>query len=199
MPPLQIFIVLHRPHVLTCSLFSASQQTCIKEDHMPRMPGIFSQRTKGCKDYTNKFSLSSIRYVPDDRFFSMDSYFGSCAKAFFTKMDKFELTDEAVDHVHHSPGDHDPAQDRHKDANLQACLTTFSTRQPSHTLVLEAAMHVIHKWFCDVRPSTLINVKWALTLLQVAVWIQVKLSKKWVTEGRLESSPAMNCTTNSQL
>ena len=60
-------------------------------------------------------------------------------------------------------------------------------------------MHVIHKGFCDVRPNKLINVKWALTLLHVAVWIQIKLSKKWVTEGRLESSPAMNCTTNAQL
>ena len=60
-------------------------------------------------------------------------------------------------------------------------------------------MHVIHKGFCDVRPSTLINVKWALTLLQVAVWIQVKLSQEWVTEGRLESSPAMDCKSNPEL
>ena len=41
MHPLQILIVLHRLHVLTCALFSASQQTCIEKDHMLRMPATF--------------------------------------------------------------------------------------------------------------------------------------------------------------
>ena len=60
-------------------------------------------------------------------------------------------------------------------------------------------MHVIHKGFCDVRPSKLINVTWALTLLQVAVWSQVKLSKKCVTEGSLESNAAMSSTSHAAL
>ena len=41
MHPLPIFTVLHRPHMSTSSLFWVSQQTCIKEDHMLRMPGFF--------------------------------------------------------------------------------------------------------------------------------------------------------------
>ena len=82
-------------------------------------------------------------------------------EAFFAKMNKLELEDDAVESVHNLLGEHVPAADRNSDASLHASLTTFTTRKPSHTLVLEAAMHVIHKLFCDVRQSEVVNVNWA--------------------------------------
>eukprot|EP00973_Karenia_brevis_P061191 8508968-Karenia_brevis.AAC.1 len=52
--------------------------------------------------------------------------------------------------------------------NIRAQLSVFSTRRPSHTYILEAAMHLIKHRACDLRGRDEINAKWAIALLHFA-------------------------------
>jgi len=60
---------------------------------------------------------------------------------------------------------------------MHSVLTARTSRSPSRTIVLEAALHLITVGFCDVRQHSQINVKWALGLLHFAVWVQLKMTK----------------------
>ena len=82
---------------------------------------------------------------------------------------------------------------------VHSLLIHFQGRAPSHTMVLEAAMHLIQVGFCDIADVNQINVKWALALLQFAVWVQLKKSHKWMKEKALESSPLVSLETCTEL
>ena len=80
-----------------------------------------------------------------------------------------------------------PEKQKKNVQQVHSRLTRFRGRAPSHTLVLEAAMHMIQQGFCDIAGANQINVKWALALLQFAVWVQLKRSQLWIQEEVLQS------------
>ena len=50
-----------------------------------------------------------------------------------------------------------------------------------------------------MRGRAVVNVKWAMALLQFAVWVQLKLSSRWVREGKLAPSSLLNVDACPQL
>ena len=74
---------------------------------------------------------------------------------------------------------------------VRSHLVAFARRAPSHTLVIEAAAHLIVNGVCHVRGKGGINVKWALALLHFSIWVQLKMSHRWVKEKMLQASESV--------
>ena len=108
--------------------------------------------------------------------------------SFFKKLDEFDVQAETACNTSHADVS---TPDRGKSvprSEVHSALSSFSSRRPSHTLVLEAAIHLIQHGFCDIRNSDRINVKWALVLLHFAIWMQLKMSRKWCKTGDVLAS-----------
>lgn len=112
-------------------------------------------------------------------------------EAFFKKVDLFDLDISA------SSSQEGQTQAGVREAckqpavQVRSHLVAFARRAPSHTLVIEAAAHLIVNGVCHVRGKGGINVKWALALLHFSIWVQLKMSHRWVKEKMLEISDSV--------
>ena len=91
---------------------------------------------------------------------------------FFKQVDAFQLEPSVPEAC--SMSDPDSSAERNSKDATCSILTTFAGRRPSHTLILEAAIHLLQQGLCNVRGKDVINVKWAMALLHFSVWVQLK-------------------------
>ena len=66
--------------------------------------------------------------------------------------------------------------------NLSSVTALFQGMPTTHTVVMEAAFHLL-------RSHVFVNKEQAHALLRVAAWLQCRMSDIWAEEGTLEHSP----------
>ena len=110
-------------------------------------------------------------------------------EAFFKKVDLFDLDVSASLSQEDQPQEGVQEACKQPAVQVRSHLVAFARRAPSHTLVIEAAAHLIVNGVCHVRGKGGINAKWALALLHFStvIWIQLKMSHWWVKEKMLKT------------
>lgn len=72
---------------------------------------------------------------------------------------------------------------------MAALRTTFEDVSPSHTVVVEAAVPLLHRGLLDVKGTRHVNVNQARALIAYAVWLQHYKSDEWFRDGKLSEAP----------
>jgi len=118
---------------------------------------------------------------------------------FFKKIDTFEIDAAVSSMTSDDPGASRDTAPKQMQEKVRSVLTTHAGRPRSHTLVLEAAFHLIESGFCNIRAKNVVNVKWALVLMHFATWVQLKMSYQWVQEDLLAKSSCMDVSACAAL
>ena len=60
-------------------------------------------------------------------------------------------------------------------------------------------MYIIAQGICNVKKKGVINVKWAMALLHFSVWVQLKMSSRWIKEKVLSMCDDINVFSCKEL
>ena len=115
---------------------------------------------------------------------------GASTMTLFKRIDQFDLdSDVLLPKVRESAAAADESPEaRWKQAfkkTMESLPLEVNTKQPSHTVVLEAAFYILTHGVLNISSVRSINVKQGRALLHVARWLQEKMSGTWVKDGLL--------------